>query len=471
MRNAPPETTQQARRSDAPAESRRTAPFLVRALECADPRSGGSRHALAQIDEVFVGRGKRSALRRVEGGRHVLQLLVPDETISSRHARIGRRGTGFVLEDLGSRNGTLVDGCAVEEIELADGALVELGSTLFLFREGRADAALVPDKMLAQSRKVLLDTLNTDFEHALARLRLVAPSSISILLFGETGAGKEVLAEDIHARSGRPGQLVAVNCGAIPAPLVEAQLFGHTRGAFTGATQDEPGFVRSADRGTLFLDEIADLPLSSQAALLRLLQSRELTPVGSSKSVRVDVRVIAATHGNLEAMVEQGAFRRDLYARLAGFVQTLPALRERREDLGLLVGTLLERLGHGAPARLEVDAARALFAYDFPLNVRELEQALSAALVLAGGAPLAPSHLPDAIRKNRALLKRMTVSDSPSAQPLSAEEAATYEALVSALRDTGGNVSEAARLMGKARQQVQRWARRFGVTPAQFKKP
>ena len=471
MRDTRPEHTAQASRSDAPPESRRTAPFLVRALECDDLAGGGSRHSLVQVDEVLIERGQRSLARRSEGGRQVLRLRVPDGTISSSHARIRRTGSVFVLEDLDSRNGCIVDGTRVSTSELADGSLIEFGSTLFLFREGRADAALVPDKTLAKGREVLADTLNADFEHSLARLRLVASSSISILLLGESGTGKEVLAQDIHARSGRSGPLVAVNCGAIPASLLEAQLFGHVRGAFTGATKDEPGFARSADRGTLFLDEIGDLPLSSQAALLRLLQSREVMPVGSAKSVRLDVRVIAATHANLELLVERGQFRRDLYARLAGFVQTVPALRERREDLGLLTATLLARHAAGGSPKLVVEAARALFSYDFPLNVRELEQALSAALVLAAGGALTPSHLPDAIRKNRSTLKPLRTSESPASEVLSAEDAATCEALLAALRETGGNVTETARRLGKARQQIQRWARRFRIEPALYRKP
>src|SRR5262249_4252107 len=160
---------------------------------------------------------------------------------------------------------------------------------------------------------------------------------LSILLLGETGTGKEVLARSLHALSQRPGPFIAVNCGAIPENLVEGQLFGHVRGAFSGALKDEPGLVRAAQGGTLLLDEIGDLPASSQAALLRVLQESEVRPVGSTQTVKVDVRIIAATHRPLESLIKGNAFRHDLYARLAGFRFELAPLRKRKVDLGLLI--------------------------------------------------------------------------------------------------------------------------------------
>ena len=277
-------------------------------------------------------------------------------------------------------------------------------------------------------------------EEASVRLQRVAQSPLSVLLLGETGTGKEVFAHAVHTLSERPGPFVPVNCGAIPAALVEAARFGHVRGSFTSAVKDEIGLVRSAERGTLFLDEIADLPQSSQAALLRVLQNGEVTPVGSTRAVRTDVRIVAATHKDLDAAMAQGSFRRDLYSRLAAHVQTLPCLRHRPEDIGLLSVALLERHAPGRPVQLRVDAARALFSYPFPLNVRELEQCLCAALVFAGTEPITFRHLPDKIRGAHGSSPpgpppARSFSPSPSvAPPLSEQDTVLRNELVAVLR-------------------------------------
>jgi DNA-binding NtrC family response regulator len=233
--------------------------------------------------------------------------------------------------------------------------------------------------------------------------------------------------------------------------------------------KDEVGFVRSAHGGTLFLDEIADLPLGSQAALLRVLQNGEVTPVGSTRSVQVDVRIVAATHRDLTGLMAEGAFRRDLYARLAGFTHSMPPLVQRREDLGMLIGVLLARHASGAVPSLLPEAARGMFSYAFPMNVRELEQALAAALVLSAGDPIALSHLPETIQGAASVSAPLLPAASAPPGPRSADDDRSYRALVQALQETRGNVSETARRMGKARQQIQRWLRRFELVPESFR--
>lgn len=444
--------------------------FLMRALESEDLAAGVSRHALGKVTEVTIGRGPRSHVRTDADGRQVLRLFVPDMRVSGQHARLLRVGAAWVFEDLGSKNGSRIDGVAVSSAELSDGALIEVGSTLFLFRVTMAPLELKEDLVVPFEPSSGLETLNPALELAMHRLERVAASPLSLLLLGETGTGKEVVAHQVHVQSKRVGAFVPVNCGALPESLVEALLFGHTRGAFTGANKDEIGLIRSADEGTLFLDEVADLTPGAQAALLRVLQTGDVTPVGGTYSVRAQFRVIAATHKDLDAMMHDGSFRRDLYSRLAGYVQMLPSLRERREDLGLLTSRLLARHAGGVPAPLRIEAARALFGYSFPLNVRELEQCLSSALVLAGRGPIARAHLPERIRGG-AQSDRTSVVPAPAPDtPMhSEEERELYEALVSALRATRGNVSETARRMGKARQQVQKWLRRFGIDTAKFR--
>ncbi|MCU1383052.1 MAG: sigma-54 dependent transcriptional regulator, partial [Acidobacteria bacterium] len=222
------------------------------------------------------------------------------------------------------------------------------------------------------------------------RAQRIAGSDASVLVQGESGTGKEVIARSVHQLSRRPGPFVPVNCGALPGGLVESELYGHKRGAFSGADRDRIGMVQSANGGTLFLDEVGDLPLASQASLLRFLQQREVTPLGGRKPEPVDVRVISATNQDIPGLVEKGKFRADLWARLSGFVTRLPALRARREDLGLLLATLCEKL---APERtgelaLERPSARALMAHAWPLNVRELENVVRTSLALSPGTEL-----------------------------------------------------------------------------------
>lgn len=226
------------------------------------------------------------------------------------------------------------------------------------------------------------------------RIRLVAPRTTPVLIEGPTGSGKELVAEALHRLSPRSRKpLVVLNCAAIPDALLEAELFGHTRGAFTGAVQGRVGRIEAADGGTLFLDEIGELPLSLQAKLLRFVQSGELQRVGDNQTVKVDVRVIAATHRQLGQQAQAGNFRADLYYRLAVFLIRTPSLVEHMEDLPLLVRHFLEELGRSAPLKRIDEAAMAkLAAHSWPGNVRELEHVLERAAILAGDSPLLTSQ-------------------------------------------------------------------------------
>jgi hypothetical protein len=351
--------------------------YLFLVLEGARLEAGGLRIALGDVARLQIGRGPVRAL--VPGPDRAQVLEVPDPRMSGAHARILRTAGAFTLEDAGSTNGTLVNGEPVATYVLRDGDILELGQTIFLYRELDAEAPARVRSLDSSTAAIPAPgfaTLDPDFAVRLELLSRVAPSSLSILLLGETGTGKEMLAHGLHLLSRRPGPFVAVNCGAIPQSLVESQLFGHVRGAFSGALRDEPGLVRSAQHGTLLLDEIGDLPLGSQTALLRVLQEGEVMPVGSTHTVKVDVRIVAATHLPLADLLERGAFRRDLYARLAGYTFMPAPLRERRMDLGLLVAALLSagKLGARCGLQLQGAAGRALVSHGWPMNVRELEQ-------------------------------------------------------------------------------------------------
>ena len=228
------------------------------------------------------------------------------------------------------------------------------------------------------------------------RIRLVAPRATPVLIEGPTGSGKELVAEALHrlsARSRKP--FVAINCAAIPEALLEAELFGHTRGAFTGAVHGRVGRIESADGGTLFLDEIGEMPLALQSKLLRFVESGELQRVGDNETVKVDVRIVAATHRPLAKHTQEGKFRADLYYRLAVFLIRTPALTDHRQDLTVLVDHFLERMGRDEPVkRLDAAAMLKLAAHDWPGNVRELEHVLERAAILAGSSTMiTPSEI------------------------------------------------------------------------------
>jgi transcriptional regulator with GAF, ATPase, and Fis domain len=225
----------------------------------------------------------------------------------------------------------------------------------------------------------------------LARLvRLVAPRSATVLIEGETGTGKELVAKAVHRLSGRASKpFTVLNCAAIPESLLEAELFGHTRGAFTGAVQSRTGRIEAAHGGTLFLDEIGEMPLALQAKMLRFLESGELQKVGENEVMRVDVRVIAATHQHLEARAEAGTFRLDLFHRLAVFPVEVPALRDRMEDVPALAEFFLEEMGRDMPRKsLAEEAIARLQTYQWPGNVRELKHVVERGAILAGESPV-----------------------------------------------------------------------------------
>ena len=436
-------------------------PRLVAAFECRRPRVAGLRLSLDDVDEVAIGRGVDRQWSRAD---RKLLLTVPDAEMSRLHARLSRRPDGWMLEDLGSKNGTAIDGIATRRTLLADGDLVQIGRTLFVYRDHAEQRVDPGDRDLGGEGgpPEAFRTLSIDLERRVNELGRISPTPIPVLVLGETGTGKELVAEAIHARSGRRGPFVPVNCGALPRTLIESELFGHRRGAFSGATEDRPGLARRADGGTLFLDEVAELPDESQAALLRLLQGGEVRPIGATDVVRVDVRVIAATHQNLQARIGEGRFRRDLYARLAGYEMVMPPLRDRPEDIGSIIGSLLHRIGRGHDdVVFDPAAALALFAYPYPMNVRELEQALRTALVLVEDGEIGLEQLPPAIRAHAQAARRQ----------LRPEDTALRAKLIEILRQNRGNIRATARIMEKAPVQVRRWCGRLGIDLIELRRP
>ncbi|MBI4511572.1 MAG: sigma 54-interacting transcriptional regulator [Deltaproteobacteria bacterium] len=451
-------------------------PFLCLVLQGQKPLAPSSRHSLEGVDRVIFGRGPvHEIVRREEAGQRLLVVRIPDPWMSATHAQLVNVLSRWVLEDTCSRNGTLVNGVAQVRAALADSDVLELGRTFFLYRDaGPPIPSIQADyEVSAADKRPGLVTLSPSLKRDFEVLAQVAPSTVSIILSGESGTGKEVIARAIHALSGRSGPLVPINCGALPETLIESELFGHRKGAFSGATEDRPGLIRSADRGTLFLDEIGDLPASSQAAFLRVLQEREVTPVGGTRPIPIDLRVVAATHRDLGQLVDDGKFRADLLARLSGHFAFLPPLRERREDMGLVIASLLLRLAQerADQVALSGEAARALLLHDWPLNVRELEKCLEKALVLSGAGAVERSHVvPNAAMALGSRAGSTGAAPVSGSRALSDEDGQRREELIALLTQHSGNVSAVARAMGKARVQIRRWLKRFQIDAEAYRR-
>ncbi|OGK77330.1 MAG: hypothetical protein A2X51_04990 [Candidatus Rokubacteria bacterium GWC2_70_24] len=294
----------------------------------------------------------------------------------------------------------------------------------------------------------------------------VAPTDVTILIEGESGTGKEVLARAIHRLSPRKeGPLIPVNCAAIPEGLLESELFGHERGAFTGAVRAKPGRFELARSGTLFLDEIGDMPLSMQVKILRALQEREIERVGGTRPISVDVRVVAATHQNLDTLVAEGKFRPDLFYRLQGIRLRIPPLRERIDDLPDLITHLLQRAARRLsrmPATLSTEALRCLWTYQWPGNVRELQHVLEGAMVLSDGIIL-PEHLPPAIQQSAAAPPDTAVHPPLSGSLDEALEDWERRMILDALRQAGGVQARAAKILGISERSLWYRVKKLGI--------
>jgi hypothetical protein len=373
-------------------------------------------------------------------GRAWLSALgAPDSEVSGKHLSVTRlRGGGVQVADAGSRNGTWVDGARLgpnEAVTLTDGATLRIGRSVFVYRE-RFRGPLAPSPPLG--RMVGPYGLRTVAD-VLEAWRSKPPTNA--LIIGESGTGKELMAEELARVLGR-GAPVAVNVGAVPATLFEGQLFGHVAGAFSDARKASRGVVLAADGGVVFLDEIGELALDLQPKLLRLLENREVQPVGAERPQKVDVVIVAATHQPLEARVEAGTFRRDLYARLATAVVQLPPLRDRVEDLFAILQAVAAARGESLPAEsIEVEALERLMTEPLPGNVREL-------VALYGRLRL---------RDPEPGLRQWALSEELGAPAPITGRALTRDKVDAALAASGGNESEAARLLGCSRGALRRF--------------
>jgi transcriptional regulator with PAS, ATPase and Fis domain len=411
-------------------------------------------------------------------GRESHDLTLPVSAVSRRHAELRRENGSWFVKDLGSRNGTLVNGHPIDEVELESMDELRVGDAILKFVESQAELYLpyrIDGAMLLgatrRARGPSALSGGQQLDRIAAEIERVARSPLNVMLLGASGTGKEVAASELHEQSGRSGRFAAVNCAAIPAQLIESELFGFKRGAFSGADRDKPGLIRSADGGTLLLDEIGDMPLEAQAKLLRVLQSKEVFPLGATTPEHVDVRVIAATHRDLGRMQREGKFREDLFARLNEYKLVLPPLYERKEDIFGLVLRFLER--HGRPdLKPSFPFMTALLHYDWPYNVRELEACIKRCIALADGPVLGPNVLPDALTEAMSDYGKVAgpgQAPAPERQKLPSGGTPGESELRALLAEHGGNVAAVGRELGKARMQIHRWMDRYGIEVDEYR--
>lgn len=435
----------------------------LRTHVAADQRSESFRVRAVTISVRGAGEEKRVRVespRFVIGSSDAADLRINDKTISREHLTLTLGPTGVVIRDEGSRNGTWLGTTRVRDVLLTADALLKIGGTTLAFQ---IDSGLSDIPIASRTQFGAAYGASPTMRHVFGVLERAAPEEITVLLEGESGVGKEVLARAIHDESPRKdGPFVPVDCGAIPPGLIESELFGHVKGAFTGASSDQIGMVEQANGGTLFLDEIGELPLDLQPKLLRVLEAREVKPVGSRETRKVNVRVVAATNRRLAEQVEAGEFREDLFYRLAVVRVMVPPLRDRSGDIETLATRMFQRALKKDDALISPDVLAMLQSYRWPGNVRELRNVVErhALLGLNDRDGLFDGTTPET-RGMRAELWTMGFHDARRA--LLDEFEKNY--LTRILERAGGVVSKAAEMAGLARPSFYRMIDRLGIKP------
>jgi two-component system, NtrC family, response regulator GlrR len=392
------------------------------------------------------------------GAGREADMVIESDTASRRHAELKLVPEGVHVADLGSKNGLFYQGQRFQSMILQPGSRFRLGSVEIALE-------LAGDSFVQQSgedpeRYADLIGVSAPMRHLFSQLLRLEGSKVNLLILGETGTGKELVARALHEHSPvRNGPLVTVNCAALDRQLVRSELFGHKKGAFTGATSEHTGAFAAADGGTLFLDEIGELPLEVQPVLLRALELRKITPVGSHTELAVDVRLVAATHRDLLAEVEAGRFREDLYYRVQVVRLEVPPLRERPEDIPVLAEFMARRQGVAA---LPADFLEALSRHRWPGNVRELRNAVEAYLAV-GSLPRQRAHEVRGI--DDALLEFIDPTQTYADQKNEIVQRFTRAYLDRLMHKTAGNQSEAARLSGLERSYLGKLIAKLGLRP------
>ncbi len=391
-------------------------------------------------------------------------LVLADETVSRVHFEIVRDAKGYLVRDMRSTNGTFLDSAEVKEAYMRAGSVVKAGEVELKFTPFEERIEILPSEKEALGEMV---GKSPAMREIFGLIEKIAPTDATVLIEGETGTGKDMVARTLHLLSPRADKpFIVVDCGAVAGTLIESELFGHEKGAFTGASAARQGAFELAAGGTIFLDELGELSLDLQPKLLRVLEQRELRRVGGAKTIKVDLRVVAATRKDLRSEVEKGKFREDLYFRLNVVPITAPSLRERREDIPLLIDHMLKKLAPDG-AHLTDTTRAALMAHDWPGNVRELRNVIERALALGADpgmlvAPLGPIGSGSAAQLREAIEFEPGLSFRETKEKWNELFERRY--LTWLLKRADGNISKAARDADMDRKYLHKLLRKYGIT-------
>jgi transcriptional regulator with GAF, ATPase, and Fis domain len=422
--------------------------------------------AILAVELVVVDGPSRGARVKVEGGAAKIgsaensTLRLQDRAVSRIHLELQVNASTIALRDLGSTNGTFIGDVRVRDVDVTPGTIVRCGSSAFRI-ESSNEPMFVAISSHTQYGELVGASL--PMRQVYTVLERVAASDTTLLIQGETGTGKDVVARSVHSTSARAkGPFVPVDCGAIPENLFESELFGHVRGAFTGAVANRAGAFEEASGGTLFLDEIGEMPLAMQAKLLRAIETRRVRRVGSSKETDVDVRIVCATNRRLATMVNEGTFREDLYYRLAVVEVSLPPLRERKDDIPAIAQALYSKLRNTSDP-IPPDILNGLVSRAFPGNVRELRNAIERAVTMgdAARAPAPTATASSALPQGLETIVPLHLPLKDARDAWTSEFENVY--IRAMMRKTNGNLTRAAELAGVSRRFLQRTIARLGL--------
>jgi len=399
-------------------------------------------------------------------------LHIDDDTVSRNHAEIMKTRDGYLLRDLGSTNGTFVGGLKIKEAYLASGSVIKVGKTRMKFSPQDEKLEIYPSK-----KTKFGDIIGRSLEmrRIFGVLEKIAPTNVTIVISGETGTGKELVAKAIHQYSRRSRKpFIVFDCGAVAENLIESELFGHERGSFTGATTTRQGAFELADGGTIFLDEIGELSTDLQPKLLRVLESGEVKRVGADRPRHVDIRVVAATNRHLKEEVKRGNFREDLFFRLSVVQLHMPPLRKRTDDIPLLIRFFFDLARREASESvrnrvtgISEEAMRVLREYQWPGNIRELRNAIDRGINFCEEEEIQVAHLPDYLQERSIVTQAHPAMDGNLPFKDAKEkwiEAFERDYLVECLRRNNLNISKAAKQAGIDRKSVQRLLKKYNLT-------
>jgi DNA-binding NtrC family response regulator len=423
-------------------------------------QESGSAH-----DATITHQGKRYTISADKffniGGGEDNDLVIEDAFVSTFHCRVTCQNGRWFVSDLQSTNGTLVNGLRVREAELPTPATIKVGKALLTFEVRSKETAAIettPPRDSTGKRPIHGMIAESDaMRRVFDLIGRIADAREPVLIMGESGCGKELVARAVHdssARSSKP--YLALNCSAFTSSLIESELFGHVKGAFTGAISDKEGAFEATDGGTLFLDEIGELPLELQPKLLRVLESSSVRRVGGNREIKVDTRIVAATHRNLEELVDAGEFREDLFHRLFVLSISIPPLRERAEDILPLAHHFLRSQAPERGPRLDDDAKERLLEYDWPGNIRELRNIIVRSILMTDGSVIRASDLVF----SKTAFSTQARDARGSVRLIEGEE---RQKMIEALEKTEGNRAEAARILGVSKSTFHDRMRRYGI--------